>query len=365
MWNEYHRQSDLSLDIELTTYCNARCPQCSRTDQNDVNKRKHWLPLKQVTYNQFKKWFPKVSGIRNFHFSGKFGDPGMCKDLYEIVKYILDSDETTTVSVNTNGSMRDEDFWFDFASLGKYKPACEYNKGDKERLHIIFDVDGIDQDMHSFYRRGTSLDKVLKHIKVACQTLSKVSVLTVMFKHNEDYIEDIQNMCKKLGVKHFDTVEGNNFQDGPEYLFVDENGKQQVLEQITRKDREQGLERTNRVVRDHRHDINYKEIVCAAAREKNLQVSSNGLVMPCCHLSALENHKFASYNKEDEYLSTYGDYEMNNMLSEYINKSDDFNLNHKSIDDIVNNIWYVESLKNSWSSKDTASYACKKVCGKC
>jgi len=55
MWNEYHRQSDLSLDIELTTYCNARCPQCSRTDQNDVNKRKHWLPLKQVTYNQFKK----------------------------------------------------------------------------------------------------------------------------------------------------------------------------------------------------------------------------------------------------------------------------------------------------------------------
>ena len=120
MWNEYHRQSDLSLDIELTTYCNARCPQCSRTDQNDVNKRKHWLPLKQVTYNQFKKWFPKVSGIRNFHFSGKFGDPGMCKDLYEIVKYILDSDETTTVSVNTNGSMRDEDFWFDFASLGKY-----------------------------------------------------------------------------------------------------------------------------------------------------------------------------------------------------------------------------------------------------
>ena len=85
------------------------------------------------------------------------------------------------------------------------------------------------------------------------------------------------------------------------------------------------------------------------------------------HLSSLE--KAAIYKKdipnEDEYLSTYGDVEVNDMLKEFINKSDDFNLNHKNIDEIVNNIWYVESLKNSWSSKDTASYACKKVCGKC
>ena len=134
--------------------------------------------------------------IKTFHFSGKFGDPGMCKDLKEIVEYIINSNDTSTISINTNGSMRDEDFWFSLGLLGK------------ERIHIIFDVDGIDQKMHEFYRRGTNLKKVLSNLEATCQTLAKVSVLTVMFKHNENYIEDIQNMCRKLGVKNFDTVEG-------------------------------------------------------------------------------------------------------------------------------------------------------------
>ena len=71
--------------------------------------------------------------------------------------------------------------------------------------------------------------------------------------------------------------------------------------------------------------------------------------------------------KSTEYLSTYGEegIEDNNTLSEYVNRSNDFNLNYKNIDEIINDIWYVESLKNSWASKSTASYACKKVCGKC
>lgn len=349
MWNE----SDLILDVELTTHCNARCPQCSRTNQHDVSKRNSFVPLQQSSLEQFKKWFPIIK-IKHFHFSGKYGDPGMCKDLKQIVEYIINSNSDTTISINTNGSMRNEEFWFDLCGIGR------------ERLELIFDVDGTNQEMHSFYRRGTSLDKVLNNIEAACQTVSKVSVLTVMFKHNEDYIEDIQNMCRKYGVKHFDTVEGNNFLYGPNYKFIDEDGKEQVLQQITRKDREQGLERTNRIVRDHRHSIDYKEIVCAAAKEKNLQVSSNGLVMPCCHLSALENHKMIN-PKSTEYLSTYGEegIEDNNTLSEYINRSNDFNLNYKNIDEIINDIWYVESLKNSWASKSTASYACKKVCGKC
>ena len=96
MWNEYYKQSDLILDVELTTHCNARCPQCSRTNEFDVTKRKKWLPLIQVTISDFKKWFPIIN-IKHFHFSGKYGDPGMCKDLKEIVKYIINSNKTTTM----------------------------------------------------------------------------------------------------------------------------------------------------------------------------------------------------------------------------------------------------------------------------
>lgn len=351
MWNNYYKSGDLSLNVELSTYCNARCPQCSRTDQNDVNKKKHWVPLTSVTLEQFQNWIPNPDKIANFHFAGKFGDPGMCKDLYEIVKYILDHSTDTRVFVNTNGSLRDEEFWFNLGSLGS-------------RLTIIYDVDGIDQEMHGFYRRGTDLQKILNHIEVTCQTPANVRVFSVMFKHNEDYLEQIQDMCRDLGVVDFDSVESNNFKDGSTYDFIDENGTRQTLEQITRKDREQGFDRTNRIIRDHRHEM-YNDIECAASKEMNLEVSAGGMVMPCCHLSALENHTFMGYNKDDAYLSTHGDYELNPMLSEYIERSADFNLNNKTLDEIVNDIWYVENLKQSWSSEETAAFACKKICGKC
>ena len=352
MWVNYYNESRLELDVELTTHCNARCPQCSRTNEFNVSERKEWLPLNQVTIDDFKKWFPQIK-IKHFHFSGKYGDPGMCKDLKLIVEYIINNSKTTTISINTNGSMRNEEFWFDLCGIGK------------QRLELIFDVDGINQEMHSFYRRGTSLDKVLKNIEAACQTISKVSVLTVMFKHNEDYIEDIQNMCRKYGVKHFDTVEGNNFLYGPTYKFIDEDGKEQKLEQITRKDREQGLERKDRRVRDHRHDTEYKKIVCAALKLRNLQVSSTGLVIPCCHLSTLEKTIWFKNHKHDDYITTYGNDNINPLMQEYIDRYYDFSLYHKNIDEIVNDEWYSKSIKNSWSSKDTASFACKKVCGIC
>ena len=60
MWVNYYNESRLELDVELTTHCNARCPQCSRTNEFNVSERKEWLPLNQVTIDDFKKWFPKI-----------------------------------------------------------------------------------------------------------------------------------------------------------------------------------------------------------------------------------------------------------------------------------------------------------------
>ena len=88
MWVNYYNESRLELDVELTTHCNARCPQCSRTNEFNVSERKEWLPLNQVTIDDFKKWFPQIK-IKHFHFSGKYGEPGMCKDLKPIVEVLF------------------------------------------------------------------------------------------------------------------------------------------------------------------------------------------------------------------------------------------------------------------------------------
>ena len=154
MWKEDLKLGQLTLDMELTTFCNAKCPACSRTDEHNNLNKKEWLPLEQVSISRFKKWFsPKdVFNIKSFHFAGTYGDPGICKDLYEIVSYIIDNSITTTISICTNGSIRDEDFWWDIGAKGQ------------KRLKIIFDIDGINQEMHEFYRRGTKIKLTNRYI---------------------------------------------------------------------------------------------------------------------------------------------------------------------------------------------------------
>ena len=359
MWSTDYKEGNLTLDMELTTFCNARCPQCSRTSAENNVQKKEWLPLIQVSISQFKSWFSPedISHIRNFHMSGTYGDPGMCKDLNKIVAYIIDSSETTTISINTNGGMRSPDYWWDIGAKGQ------------ERIKIIFDVDGINQEMHEFYRRGVKLSVVLDNMRAVLQTPAYVEVLTVLFKHNEDYLDQIEDMCREIGVQHFDSVEGNNFKNGPKFNFNDENGNKQYLEQVTRKDREQGLERLSRRIRDHRHKPAIKEYIkieCIAIEQKNLKIHASGLVAPCCYLSTPLEMK-VKYNKNSlSHITTsgIGGDEINYAMKDYVNNHKKFNLNHTKIKDIVYHPWFNNKLQDSWDDLNTTCYGCKKVCGK-
>lgn len=358
MWKDLYNQNQLTLDIELTTHCNARCPQCSRTNEKDNVKRKPWLELMSVDVDTFAKWFPPntIDHVKNYHFSGTYGDPGMCKDLDKIVDYILSNSERSSVSVNTNGSMRDSQWWW---TLGARSGR---------RLKFIFDVDGINQEMHSFYRRGTDLATVLDNLEAVLDTDAKVSVLTVLFKHNQHYLDDIQNMCRELGVQQFDSVEGNNFQAGNTYMFVDEDGNEQVLEQVQRN--VDDSERSVRRVRDHRYNKKakqYTDIDCISIKSKNLKVSSMGMVSPCCYLSSglanLGHYKYTNMvypNLTDEGVSKDG---TSPIIQKYLNNVDKFNLNSSSLYDIVASDWFDRDLVNSWSSMKTSCFGCKKVCG--
>ena len=359
MWNKSYDLRSLVLDVELTSYCNLRCPQCSRTDEHNNLEKKSWLPLHSVSIDQFKNWFPPkvICTLKQIHFSGTYGDPGMCKDLAQIVDYIIDKG-TCKISINTNGSMRDSDYWWDIAAKGQH------------RLKIILDIDGINQEMHGFYRRGSDLEKVLDVVEAISTTPVEVSVLTVLFKHNEDYLEQIRDMVRDRANKEitFDEVEGNNFQDGRIYKFKDEDGNEQQLEQVTRKDREQGLKRESRRVRDHRHieivEL-YNKIDCLAASQQNLKIQSSGQVTPCCYMSTpLETASLFKPDSFNRMITTYGgkDEDINPVAQEFIDNPDSFNLDHTPLFDIINGEWFTKTLPDSWQTKSPC-FACSKVCG--
>lgn len=210
----------IKVFIDLTTYCNAACPQCHRTNPNTLHKA-DWLPLIQWTLDDFKQAYDTdtLNKISVFDICGTWGDPAMNKDLLPIVQYIIDNSDSV-VKIHTNGSLRDETFWWDLCVVGG------------ERLSICFAVDGIDQDMHAFYRRKTNLSTVLKHINICSLTRATVNTKTIVFKHNEDYLDEIEAMCRSAGSQSHDRTISDRFgRNGDnKFEYNDEHGDMQVLE---------------------------------------------------------------------------------------------------------------------------------------
>lgn len=240
-YKELFDKQDLIAWIDLSTFCNAGCPQCHRTDKDGLGKA-GWLPLIQWTLDQFKRAYPlrSLDHYKRFEFCGTWGDPVMCKDLLDIIRYIREHNPDADIQINTNGSIRDEEWWWDLGVVG----------GNK--LQVWFDIDGIDQEMHSLYRQKTDLEKIKENVESYCATGASACAMVIVFKHNEEYLWDIHDMIRDLGVKgKILFTESNRFYHGPTFEFVDEGGEKKVLEQSTL-DGKHSLLSDEVPVRDHK-----------------------------------------------------------------------------------------------------------------
>ena len=221
--------SKIVCNVEITTWCNARCPQCSRVQARRQMMKEEigTLELSDLATNEhmpferFQKWFPEdeLKYFKTVHFSGHVGDPGMHPELHKFVEYLTANG--VRASVNTNLSMRDELYWWKLGMIGG------------ELLTIIADVDGTTQEMHAKYRRRTKLDKVLTNMLALADTLAELKTFTVVFKHNEDYVDDIIALCKEHGATSHDVMTSSRFDLSPVFEFINEDGEIEILEQAT------------------------------------------------------------------------------------------------------------------------------------
>lgn len=219
-YKDLYKNQNIIMWIDLSTYCNAACPQCHRTNPDGLGKA-DWLDLRQWSLLQFQQIFPEknMRNISSFDFCGTWGDPVMSKDLLEICKYIIDNSKST-ITINTNGSIRDEDWWWDLAY---------YCKG---RLTVVFAIDGSTQEIHSHYRQLTSLDKILANMSVVAYAAANCKIFTVLFKHNQHDIINIAKLSKSHGGGSITYMESNRFETTDTSTFVNSAGPQ-VLEKTT------------------------------------------------------------------------------------------------------------------------------------
>ena len=203
--------------LDITTDCNAACPQCHRTDPKTLNKV-DWLPLIQWSFEDFKKAFPikTLKYIKNFNFCGSLGDPIMNKDIFKMCEYIVDNSDCY-IMINTNGSIRDEFWWTHLGYI------------IKDRGEVVFDIDGTTQKMHSHYRQKTDLKLILDNMK-AYKQYGLVGIFTVIYKHNENYLKEIYDMVSDIIGEHQHTfVPSDRAHHIDKFKFY-KDGEEQFLE---------------------------------------------------------------------------------------------------------------------------------------
>ena len=221
-YNTLYDKKILGMWLDLSTYCNAKCPQCHRTNANGLEKT-NWLPLIQWSFEQFKKMFPPktLAHINHFDICGTWGDPIMNKDIFKIVEYIFRYSRAK-VLINTNGSFRNPDWWWNFGLLGK------------ERMTIMWAIEGVTQEQHSLYRQDTNLDLILENMESFSLAGGVSQVFTVTFKHNENDLYNIANLVKEHGASDIFFVQSNRFYENQQFRFIDKQGVEKVLERTTR-----------------------------------------------------------------------------------------------------------------------------------
>jgi len=172
----------MTLSIEPTTSCNLQCVECV-TGKNLLLRSKGEMKLQL-----FKKIIDELNHDLIYLSLYFQGEPLMCKDLFNMVRYA--KKKKILVETSTNGNLIDNEIANGIVSSGVDS--------------IIISVDGATEEIYQLYRDGGSLQKVtdginyINHWKKELK--SSTPFITIQFlvtAQNEHQLKEIKSLSKK------------------------------------------------------------------------------------------------------------------------------------------------------------------------
>jgi MoaA/NifB/PqqE/SkfB family radical SAM enzyme len=259
------------VQIELTTRCNARCPMCMRNYRGmEFNSG---YPVTELTLDNIKQILP-VSFLKQLtkgvSFNGNLGDFGLARDAQEIVHYLVDLG--VPVYINSNGSMRTPEWWAKLARPG---------------VRIGFALDGL-ADTHGLYRLDTDWNRVIENATAFIRAGGHAIWRFVPFDHNRHQQADCEKLSKELGFARFENIDEGRDR-GPVFTrageFTHHIGRPYDLGTPDIKPLLQSHvtwfdSATVKIDKDRRP----LDIICQHARLKEIYITADGSVFPCCFL---------------------------------------------------------------------------------
>ena len=299
----YNYDDIKTLHLEMTERCNANCPQCGRNINGGESNP--YLMNHELSIDDIKKILPEsfVKQLKHIYMCGNYGDPIVAKDTLLAFRYFRETNSDVLLSMNTNGGARTEEYYIELADI--LRPNG----------HVIFSIDGL-YDTNHIYRRGVNWDKLLNNVKAFIDAGGNAYWEYIVFEHNEHQVEEARDFAYSLGFKNFQIKKTARFyssltgQVKQGSSFVDRKGnkieinipKNPEFQNSGLKNLDTNLEpivtlpttyeeikfKLNPELYNHSAIEAYDktEIDCKVKKEKNLYITAEGIVMPCCWMAS-------------------------------------------------------------------------------
>lgn len=255
-----------SLQIELTSRCQASCPMCPRNFHG--GQENPYLVIDEWTLDEFKRIVNKEVLSKMYHilFCGQYGDALLNPYLLDICQYITDTNPNIVLNIHTNGSLHKEDYW---RRLYKVLPP----------KHILqVGIDGL-EDTHHLYRIGTDFNKIIRNIKAFINEGGIVTWDFLRFKHNEHQVDAARQLSKQIGCKSFAVKDTTRFVNGEPFKVVDKNGS--ILYYLEPATNSNVSYINNFIVDNYREFVDKSELECMSFVFKRVYIDASKKVYPC------------------------------------------------------------------------------------
>lgn len=305
------------IHLEITSLCQASCPMCARNISGGIQSP--YLKTNEITLETFKKWFSDdfVKQLEKLYMCGNYGDPIIAKDTLKIFQHIRNLNPYCNLSMNTNGSARDDNFWRGLAEA---------------KVKVHFGIDGM-SDTHYRYRRNTDWHKIINNAMTFISHNGYAIWDMLVFKHNEHQVEACEKFGKELGFMEFHSKNTTRFR-GDSLEVLDDQGV--MVDELFPTSKSHSM----------KSKINFdsKHISCKVKAKGSLYIGANGNVTPCCYI-------------DREFMAPHSPTRIDLMTR--IGKSP--NLHENSLLEIFGSDYFTK-IQNTWS--DDPLKECSKQCGR-
>lgn len=342
--------------LEITTYCNAACPQCPRNLNGfGINP---YMPLTHLPRAVIDSAFTKniCQHLRQVFFCGSYGDPIMHPEFLDILRDFRSKNPTLWLYVHTNGGVHDTDYW---------QQVAEIMAGHGQ---IDFGIDGLEDTLH-LYRRNVKYNKVIENAQAFISAGGRAQWNFIVFRHNEHQVDTVQELGKQMGFHNVLIRKTGRFLNHSTLEEMDAwpvARGEYVLEVPTNpefKNRSMMfLPRLRQEYTNLKEYFDTTPIRCDALQGHKVAVNAEGVVLPCNFFNHnLYDARFrdGSLPGASEYHQPNGRNQVRDFLLRY--GLDNLNIHNNSLEGIFENPFW-DDLVSSFTDS-TRLFECAFTCG--